>query len=213
MSAALSLFAATGCHIDMWRQPKVRGQQESEFFADKSAMRLPVHGTIAQGQDKQNEPLETGFEDAPNGKKQYVKTIPAPIVVTPELVKRGQNRFNIFCTPCHGKLGDGNGMIAKRGFALRRPPGNYHTDRLRKMPIGHFYDVVTNGYGAMYGYASRIQDVKDRWAIVAYIRVLQKSQNATEGDVPAEDKSKLETESAKPSGEHETNAPTGSEGH
>ncbi len=209
--ATFALFAVTGCHIDMWRQPKVRAQQESTFFADQSAMRLPVHGTIARGQDKQNEPLETGFEDAPNGKKQYVKTIPIP--VTPELLKRGQERFNIFCTPCHGKLGDGNGMIAQRGFSLRRPPGNYHTDRLRKMPIGHFYDVITNGYGAMFSYASRIQDTKDRWAIVAYVRVLQKSQNATLNDVPAEEQKKMmEKESAKPSGEKSSNTPMG-EGH
>ncbi|GDX40091.1 hypothetical protein LBMAG21_03830 [Armatimonadota bacterium] len=211
--ATLALFAATGCHIDMWRQPKVRGQQESTFFADQSSMRLPVHGTIAQGQDKQNEPLETGYEDGPDGKKRYVKTIPPPIVVTPELLKRGQERYAIFCTPCHGKLGDGKGMIAQRGFSLRRPPGNYHSDRLRKMPIGHFYDVITNGYGAMFSYASRIQDTKDRWAIVAYVRVLQKSQGATVNDVPEEDKAKLEMESAKPAGEANKTSPLGSEGH
>ena len=94
-----------------------------------------------------------------------------------ELVKRGQERFNVYCSPCHGRLGDGKGMIALRGFQLRRPVGNYHTDRLRKMPVGHFYDVITNGYGAMYSYAARVEP-QDRWAIVSYIRALQLSQNA-----------------------------------
>jgi mono/diheme cytochrome c family protein len=99
-------------------------------------------------------------------------------------LKRGQERFNIFCSPCHGRLGDGLGMIANRGLSLRRPVGNYHTDRLRKMPVGHFYDVITNGYGAMYSYASRVEP-EDRWAIIAYIRVLQLSQNATPADAGA----------------------------
>ncbi|MCC7229311.1 MAG: cytochrome c, partial [Fimbriimonadaceae bacterium] len=104
-----------------------------------------------------------------------------PLPVDEELIRRGKERFTIYCTPCHGQLGDGNGMIAKRGFALRRPVGNYHTERLRKMAVGHFYDVITNGYGSMYSYAARVEP-RDRWAIVAYIRALQLSQAATSAD-------------------------------
>jgi cytochrome c len=184
--------------MDMWRQPRLKGQQESTFFADGSAMRLPVSGTVAKGHFEENEVLSTGFETDAKGVKKLTATI--PMQITPALLKRGQERYNIFCTPCHGKVGDGNGMISQRGFALRRPPGNYHTERLQKMPVGHFYDVITNGYGAMFSYASRIQDVKDRWAIVAYIRVLQQSQNATPSDVKPEDRAKLEasTESGSP---------------
>ncbi|MBC8066293.1 MAG: cytochrome c, partial [Chlorobia bacterium] len=92
-----------------------------------------------------------------------------------------KERFEIYCTPCHGQIGDGQGMIAKRGFTLRRPVGNYHTERLRKMPVGHFYDVITNGYGSMYSYASRIEP-RDRWAVVAYVRALQLSQGASTAD-------------------------------
>src|SRR5439155_24351383 len=86
------------------------------------------------------------------------------------MMKRGQDRFEVFCSPCHSRVGDGNGMIAQRGLALRRQPGNYHTQRLLKMPVGHFFDVITNGYGVMYSYAARVQEVNDRWAIVSYIR-------------------------------------------
>lgn len=204
--ATFGLVGVTGCHLDMWRQPKLKGQQESTFFADQSGMRMPVAGTVAHGHNIEDEALGTGFLTGADGKKKLVTEI--PIKVTEAVLKRGQDRYNIFCTPCHGKIGDGNGMIAQRGFALRRPPGNYHTDRLRKMPIGHFYDVITNGYGAMFSYASRIQDVNDRWAIVAYVRVLQKSQNATLNEVKPEDRTKLESNTESGSGEKK-----GSEGH
>lgn len=167
--AGLALFSA-GCNTDMWRQPKQEPLDASEFFADGQANRPLVPGTIARGYARQDTPYYTGVR---NG--HWVDGLPMP--VTMDLLKRGQERFNIYCTPCHGRLGDGNGMIAKRGFSLRRPPGNYHTDRLRNMPVGHFYDVITNGYGAMYSYASRVEP-QDRWAIVAYIRALQLSQHA-----------------------------------
>jgi mono/diheme cytochrome c family protein len=100
-----------------------------------------------------------------------------------EFLMRGQERFTIYCTPCHGQLGDGNGMIAQRGFAIRRQPASYHTDRLRKMPIGHFFDVMTNGYGVMFSYAARVE-TDDRWAIAAYIRVLQKSADVPISQLP-----------------------------
>ena len=187
--SATLLLALAGCHVDMWRQPKERPQSPSEFFADGSSNRLPVANTVVRGSDavKQDEGYYTGYVGGTvNGKaieylpEKALAAFPGATDADRKLamLKRGQDRYNIFCTPCHGKVGDGNGMIAQRGFALRRPPGNYHTPALRKMPVGHFYDVIVNGYGSMYSYASRIQDVNDRWAIVAYIRALQLSQNA-----------------------------------
>jgi hypothetical protein len=165
----LAVFVA-GCHTDMWRQPKTEPMDKSEFFADGQSARPLVAGTIARGRVRLDDAYYTG---AVNGK--WVDKI--PVEVNKALVERGQDRFNVYCSPCHGRLGDGNGMIAHRGLQLVRPVGNYHTDRLRKMPVGHFYDVITNGYGAMYSYASRVEP-QDRWAIVAYIRALQLSQNA-----------------------------------
>jgi len=170
-------LAAAGCHTDMWRQPKTDPLDASNFYADGQSARPLVPGTVPRGFLREDSAFFTG---ASNGK--WVDTIPVPI--TKELLKRGQERFTIYCTPCHGQLGDGQGMIAKRGFTLRRPVGNYQTDRLRKMPVGHFYDVITNGYGAMYSYASRVEP-PDRWAIVAYIRALQLSQHATADEAAA----------------------------
>ena len=135
-----------------------------------------VPGTVARGHLEEDTPFFTGRDD--NG--QLVTEIPVKFNSPKEFkafLLRGQERFNIYCTPCHGRLGDGQGMISKRGLALRRPPANYHTDRLRNMPIGHFYDVMTKGYGVMFSYASRVEP-QDRWAIAAYIRALQLSQHA-----------------------------------
>ena len=173
LGLAASLMMA-GCHTDMWRQPVNEPLGESEFFADGQASRPLVPGTIARGYERKDDLFFTGVE---NG--HWTDRLPVPL--TTKLLARGQERFNIYCSPCHGRLGDGNGMIAHRGFTLRRPVGNYHTDRLRKMPLGHFYDVITNGYGAMYSYSSRVEP-QDRWAIVAYIRALQLSQNADPKD-------------------------------
>jgi len=114
---------------------------------------------------------------------------PAPVPpVTLALLERGQDRFRIYCTPCHSELGDGRGMIVQRGFP---PPPSYHTDRLREAPVQHFYDVITNGYGAMYSFADRVQP-EDRWAIAAYIRALQRSQHATLADVAADQQRALQ---------------------
>lgn len=170
-----SALAVVGCHTDMWVQPKIHEPfQESKFYADGMASRPLVKGTIARGHLRLDDAFFTGFKDG--------KLITEfPLKVDEELIRRGKDRFETYCTPCHGQLGDGKGMIAQRGFTLRRPVGNYHTERLRKMPVGHFYDVITNGYGAMYNYASRIEP-RDRWAVVAYIRTLQLSQGATEAD-------------------------------
>lgn len=187
MVAGLLAMAAglAGCHTDMWRQPKEEAYAPSDFFPDGQANRPLVPGTIPRDHLREDGAYFTGVTAG-----RYIDRF--PIEVTRAVLARGQERYNVYCTPCHGQLGNGQGMIAHRGFTLKRPVGNYHTDRLRKMPVGHFYDVITNGYGAMYSYASRIEP-QDRWAIVAYIRALQLSQNATAGDVPAEEMSKLRT--------------------
>jgi mono/diheme cytochrome c family protein len=171
--AGSALFLA-GCNTDMWVQPKTEPLRSSEFYADGASARPLVPGTIARDHLRLDEGYFTGQT---NGK--WLRDI--PMKVDMKLLKRGQERFNIYCVPCHGRLGNGDGMIANRGFELRRPVGNYHTDRLRKMPAGHFYDVITNGYGAMFSYASRVEP-QDRWAIVAYIRALQLSLHASEAD-------------------------------
>jgi len=174
--SGLSLIVLAGCHTDMWTQPKVhKPLQESDFFADGSSARLQVPGTVVHTSAdklKVGNPFYSGI--GPDGK--LVDELPESIPLTKENLERGRSRYNIYCSPCHGRSGDGKGMIATRGLSLRREPGNYHTDRLRKMPLGHFYDVMTNGFGVMYSYASRIEP-EDRWKIAAYIRVLQASQN------------------------------------
>jgi mono/diheme cytochrome c family protein len=128
-------------------------------------------------------PVETGIF---RGK--YYDTFPFPI--TRADLERGQQRFNVYCSPCHGVLGNGDGMIARRGFNLRRKPANFHDERLVKIAIGHFFDVMTNGYGIMYSYAERV-DVMDRWRIAAYIRALQLSESQTLQDVPESERQKL----------------------
>ncbi len=163
-----------GCRLDMHDQPKFKPLRENDFYSDLRSSRPLIGGTVARGQLNEDTYLHTGFV---NGKEGDLMPFPA----TREVLERGQERFNIYCSPCHSQLGDGNGMIVQRGF--KRPP-SYHIDRLRKAPIGHFFNVMTNGYGAMADYASQIP-VSDRWAIAAYIRVLQLSQHATPSDVPA----------------------------
>lgn len=179
-----------GCHTDMWIQPKDKNLQQDDFFSNKMAARPQVPGTVARGMANTDDAFYTGRVDG-----KLVSTLPVP--PTKEFLKRGQERYTIYCTPCHGRLGDGKGMINQRGLVLGRYPADYNTDRLRKMPIGHFYDVMTNGYGAMYSYAARIEPI-DRWAIAAYIRALQLSQFATVNDVPAEERSKLDAMPEKP---------------
>src|SRR5579872_2669486 len=207
-TALLGLFAfaglaLAGCHTDMWVQPKAKTFAESDFFPDDQSSRPLVPHTVARGFLKTDEPYYTGWvgghlvTNPATGLEEYadakiVDKIPAAALKAfdndpKKMLERGQNRFDIYCSPCHSRLGDGNGMIAQRGFSQRRPPGNYHTDRLRKMPIGHFYQVITEGYGVMYSYASRVE-TQDRWAIAAYIRVLQKSQHADPAELTPEDK-------------------------
>ena len=172
----LELLAAGCSRLDMQDQPKYKPQRPSDFFADGRSERQPVEGTIARGTLDE----DTAFYE---GKDAAGKDIEAfPIAVDKAVIERGQQRFDIYCAPCHGRIGNGLGMIVRRGF--KQPP-SYHIDRLREAPVGHFYDVISNGYGAMLNYASQVQP-RDRWAIVAYIRALQYSQNANVNDLPAE---------------------------
>lgn len=171
-------LAVAGCHTDMWVQPKLKAQKPSTMFADGMGSRPPVPGTVARGKTRLDDEFFTGRVN-----NVLVAKLPAEKVMEAlkvksykEMILRGKERFEVYCTPCHGAVGDGKGMIAQRGLELKRTPGNYHTPRLRAMPDGHLYDVITNGYGVMYSYASRIEPA-DRWAIVSYIRVLQMSQN------------------------------------
>jgi mono/diheme cytochrome c family protein len=184
---ALSLLVlAVGCHQDMWQQPKSLAQSRSDFFLqDRSGSRPQVMGTVAFGEPRLDTEYETGYSR--DGR--LVRLF--PVKVDERLLKRGRERYDIFCSHCHGKTGDGQGMIAKRGFTLARPVATYHTDRLREMPVGHFFDVVTNGYGAMYPFKGRVK-TEDRWAIAAYIRVLQRARHAPLGSVPTEERAKLE---------------------
>ncbi len=181
----LLILVAAGCHTDMWVQPKIKPQHDSEVFADGMGSRPKVAGTVARGQNIDDPAYATGFDPAT---KKMVTAIPWEkagkvhgIETYKAFLMRGKERFEVFCTPCHGQLGNGEGMIAKRGLKIRRQPGNYHTERLRKMPAGHFFDVMTSGYGVMYSFASRVP-VEDRWAITAYIRALQLSQNPQGGE-------------------------------
>jgi hypothetical protein len=176
--AVVSLISA--CRRDMQVQPKYIALSPSAFFVDnRSARPIPAH-TIARGHLNDDDAFHTG---AVNGV--FLGTIPTAI--THQLLERGRQRFNIFCTPCHGPLGDGDGMVARRGFKV---PANFHTDRLRQAPPGYLFQVISNGYGAMPDYDNQIH-VADRWAIIAYIRALQLSQDATVADVPPPDRKKL----------------------
>jgi len=161
-------------------EPRYKPLAESDFFADGQSARPRVDGTIARGHLRLDQAFYTGRS---NGA--FVSTPPVP--VTRDLLARGRERFDIFCSPCHGRLGDGDGVVVERGF---RSPPSYHIDRLRTAPVGHFFDVMTNGFGAMASYASRVQPA-DRWAIAAYIRALQLSQHAALSDAPADVRRRL----------------------
>ncbi len=167
-------IAQDGCRLDMHLQPKYNPEVPSDFFSDGRSARTPVDGTVPRGQLRTDELLYTGKI---NGATANI----FPFPMTREDLNRGRERYNIYCSPCHDYAGYGNGMIVQRGFP---EPPSYHIARLRNAPAGHFFDVITNGFGLMYSYASRIP-ADDRWRIVAYIRALQLSQHAAVADVPA----------------------------
>jgi len=170
----LATLILASCRQDMQDQPRFKPLAESDFYADLRSARPPVEGTVARGQLDADVYFYTG--KLGNNPGDFM-----PFPVTEDVLARGRERFNIYCAPCHSRLGDGNGMIVQRGF---RAPPSYHTERLQKAPLGYFFDVMTNGFGAMPEYASQVPP-RDRWCIVAYIRALQLSQAATMGDVPS----------------------------
>jgi len=180
---AVLLAAATlvACRQDMHDQPKFIPLRPSGFFADGRSERPLIEGTVARGHLNDDAAFYTG--KGPDGKP--LDTF--PFAVTADVVERGEDRYNVYCAPCHDRTGSGNGMIVKRGY--RKPP-SYHIDRLRQVPNGYLYDVISSGFGAMPDYAAQIQPL-DRWAIVAYIRALQLSQNASADDVPADARGQL----------------------
>jgi mono/diheme cytochrome c family protein len=179
--AVLGALGLAGCHRDMYDQPKFLPDRQNHFFPGEQVDRVPPAHTVPRG------PVDDGSVFYA-GKTGDALATDFPLPVTAELVQRGREEFNINCTACHGRDGYGKGMIVQRGFP---PPPSFHTDRLRRAPVGHFFDVITNGYGVMYPFGSRIAPA-DRWAIISYIRALQLSQNAPAAVLEPQDQAELE---------------------
>jgi mono/diheme cytochrome c family protein len=182
VTAFLFTLISTGCRKGMVNQQHLKPLAEERFFKDGSGARpIPPH-TVARGHLDEDAPF---FEGKVDGR--LVTTF--PIQVTREMIVQGRESFDVYCAVCHARTGDGNGMIVQRGFP---PPPSLHEKRLRQAPVGHFFDVITNGYGIMYPYASRVTTA-DRWAIIAYIRALQLSQHATLDDAEPAEREQLQT--------------------
>ncbi len=179
--SAMVMFSV-GCRPDMTNQPKATPLSESDFFSNGANARRPPAHTVARGDVRQDTAFYTGQT---NGT--YVTQL--PVKLTRDLMIRGRERFDAICAECHDRTGSGNGMVVQRGFP--QPP-SFHVDRMRNAPIGHFFDVMTNGYGVMYSYATRVEP-EDRWAIAAYIRALQLSHNAALSDVDSADRATLDS--------------------
>jgi mono/diheme cytochrome c family protein len=195
LAAALTLLA--GCRSEMYEQPRYEPLEPSSFFEDGNSSRPLVAGTVPR-LDVRGAPPKGVSEDVfytgwDNGR--LAEAVPFP--VDKAVLERGQERYRIFCVPCHAESGDGRGMIVRRGF---NPPPPYYSEELRKQPIGHFFDVMTRGYGTMYSYATRVPP-RDRWAIATYIRVLQLSQHAEVASLSEEDKNKLSAEGSQDQGQ------------
>jgi mono/diheme cytochrome c family protein len=184
MAAIMGLLAllAGGCRQNMHNQPKVEPYEESDFFPDGMGSRPLPAGTVARGLLREDAALYTGLD----AQGRAVASFPLP--VTRQLLRRGQERFNIYCSPCHDRAGTGRGMIVQRGY---KQPSSYHIDRLRQAPPGYFYDVMTRGFGVMPSYAAQVAP-EDRWAIVAYIRALQLSQDASLAALTQEERARLQ---------------------
>jgi len=185
--AVILMIAIIGCyrgrpsedppiHLNpnMDSQPKYEAQEQSNFFTDGATMRLPVPGTVAWGELHEDDAYFRGR----NVDGKLIQTM--PVEITMDLLRRGQQRYNIYCAPCHDQTGAGQGIVIKKGYL---PPPSLHIDRLRNAPDGHFFDVISNGIRNMPAYNHQIP-VADRWAIIAYIRALQRSQNAAKSDIP-----------------------------
>jgi cbb3-type cytochrome c oxidase subunit III len=182
---AAVLAAQPACRQDMQDQPKYKDLRGSSFFADGRSARPLPEGTVARGFLFADQRLWTGKQDG-----QLIATLPMPL--TRELLERGRERYGIYCSPCHGLLGDGLGIVVQRGF---RRPNSFQIDRLRAAPVAYFFDVETRGFGSMMDYAAQVP-TEDRWAIAAYVRALQLSQGATLADVPAGERPALESPEA-----------------
>jgi mono/diheme cytochrome c family protein len=172
--SAAGLLLLGSCRMDMQIQPKFVPLRENDFYADQRSARPVVEGTIARGQLEDDSLLYTGKVNGQEADQ-------FPFAITEKDLTRGRERYNIYCSPCHSQLGDGNGMIVQRGF--KKPP-SYSDPRLLKAPVGHFYNVMTSGWGAMGDYSAQVP-VADRWRIAAYIRALQLAQTANPGNVAA----------------------------
>jgi mono/diheme cytochrome c family protein len=171
-------FGVTACRQDMHDQAKLEPYESSRFFADGQASRPLPAGTVARGQLREDKLLHTGMTPA------GTFTAALPIPLDAQVLRRGRERFDAFCSPCHDRLGTGRGMVVRRGF---KAPTSFHDERLRQSPVGYFFDVMTNGFATMPSYASQIA-VEDRWAIAAYVRALQLSQNARLAELPEADR-------------------------
>ena len=182
---ALVALVSAGCRQDMHDAPRLETYEASAFFADGRGSRTAPAGTVARGWLREDEAFYAGKV---NG--EFVEQF--PLAVSRADLARGQERYNVYCTPCHGKIGDGNGMVVQRGL---RQAASYHQDRLRNEKVGYLFDVVTNGFGAMQGYAEQVP-VRDRWLIIAYVRALQLSQHASMDDVPADRRGALDAPAA-----------------
>ncbi|HEX8253818.1 MAG TPA: cytochrome c [Thermoanaerobaculia bacterium] len=182
--AALVALSLGGCRQKMASQPRYDPLESSDFFNDGQSARPRIPNTVARGELSSNPFFDTGKVDG-------AVADGFPMAVTLDVINRGHDRYDVYCSACHSRTGDGNGMIPARGY--RRPP-SFHTETLRKATTGHFFDVMTNGFGAMPPYGTMIPP-RDRWAIVAYIRALQLSQNANVADVPTADRARLDAPS------------------
>ncbi|SEG23700.1 Cytochrome C oxidase, cbb3-type, subunit III [Bryocella elongata] len=180
--AAVAMLLLAGCRQDMHDQPKFFPQRGTTFYADGRSVRPQVADTVAREQLHEDSYFYTGMIAGKEGDG-------LPLALTPELMARGQERYNVYCTACHSRVGNGDGMIVQRGY---KPAGNFHTDRLRNAPLGHFFAVMTNGYGAMPDYSAQLTPA-DRWAVAAYVRALQLSQDAKPSDAGSATAQNLET--------------------
>ncbi len=179
LAAASMLIFVAGCRQDMHDQPKIISQRGSEMFADHRGARPQVLNTVARGQLEENDYFHTGVIQGANGYREEQNLMPFP--VTMDVLRRGQERFNIYCTPCHSRVGNGLGEIVERGY---KPAANLHDQVRTAQPVSHYFYVMTHGYGAMPDYSAQLTP-EDRWAVAAYIRALQLSQAATQQDVPS----------------------------
>jgi mono/diheme cytochrome c family protein len=184
--AACCLLFVVGCRQQMAETGREKPLDASTVFDDQRVARPLVPGTVARGQLKADAVFYTG-----KGRDGLVDQLPVPL--TKDLLARGRDRFEIFCAPCHGRVGTGDGAVAKRGM---RPPPSYHIQRLKEAPVGHFFDVITNGFGIMPEYAGQVPPA-DRWAIAAYIRVLQVSQGIPAAELTPDERAKLDAPTGK----------------